>query len=342
MANYSLKIVRVNTKNDGLTKPKSDINTILNKNLEFNQVQQELFTTRSQKVFKASKSVNNILNKLESADTMLIHYPTDMGPLFDNLLLQKLNRKKVHIIGLIHDIDSLRFKGSFYKSLKTEIKLLNKFDCVISPNRKMTLKLNEFGLSTPVVNLQIFDYLTKNDMAQYPVHFSPKVSFTGNLNKSKFIFEVTNDIAKYNFYGPLNTDKDALGYSYKGSFESDELLKMIDSGFGLIWDGPSAQSIDTSVVSSGSYLKYNNPYKLSFYITAGVPIFIWDRAAEAEFVQQKKIGYVISSLSEIDQLMKNMTQAEYDILKKNVMNIQCQLMSGHYTIAAVNAALKKV
>lgn len=50
----------------------------------------------------------------------------------------------------------------------------------------------------------------------------------------------------------------------------------------MVWDG---ESIDGGLGLSGQYLKYNNPHKLSVIFTSGLPVIIWNEAAEAGLVK---------------------------------------------------------
>ncbi|MBO2723205.1 hypothetical protein GTP03_15240 [Lactiplantibacillus plantarum] len=126
MTKYCLSIVRGLKRNNGLTKPKTDINNILKKE-KFVEIKQLIYKTRQEKIFSVKNDVSRLINKFKSNDVLLVNYPTDMGYLFDRTLLNKLRSKQVKSIAFIHDIDALRFQMPFYKSLKHEITLLNKY-----------------------------------------------------------------------------------------------------------------------------------------------------------------------------------------------------------------------
>lgn len=339
MTKYCLSIVRGLKRNDGLTKPKTDINNILKKE-KFVEIKQLIYKTRQEKIFSVKNDVSRLINKFKSNDVLLVNYPTDMGYLFDRTLLNKLRSKQVKSIAFIHDIDALRFQMPFYKGLKHEITLLNKYTCVIVPNSTMLRTLKKQGLRVPTVTLQLFDYLTEQDLSTKKINYAPIISFTGNLNKAGFIFNLKNSNSiSYELYGPLEADTTSISDMYQGSFDSDQLLQIVNKGFGLIWDGASIECIDTAKVSSGSYLMYNNPYKLSFYIATGVPIVIWSKAAEANFVIENKIGIVVDSLKDLEKEIKKISEQQYEEMKQNVKIIQNQVLNGNYTTRAIDSAL---
>lgn len=336
MTQYFLNIIRAQTANRGLSKPKNDINQILAKK-DYKKIQVSLLIGKQQKLFKSLSSVKNILARLSSGDKIFIQYPTYMGALFDIALLNGLKRKKIFTSTLIHDVDALRFNQPWGKGLKYEIHLLNKTNMVISPNSVMTKFLKKNGLKTKTTDLKIFDYLTKVNVTKKSINYSHNVFFTGNLNKSAFIFKLQDTVnVKYKLFGPLDNHAEQLKKMYQGSLPSDELLAQVDNGFGLIWDGPDKTISNTSSASFGNYLQYNNPYKLSFYLASGIPVIIWDKAAESSFVTDNHLGFTISSIDEIDESLNSMTAERYQEMTNNVRNIQKKLVNGSFTTNVLN------
>lgn len=133
-----------------------------------------------------------------------------------------------------------------------------------------------------------------------------------------------------------NTDISNDNIEYKGSFKPEELPKILNKGFGLIWDG---KTIDTCTGEYGNYLRYNNPHKLSLYLASGLPVFIWNEAAEAEFVEKNGLGFSISDLRDIDLIISSISMKQYEKLCANVKKISDKLVRGEYT---KNALVKAV
>ena len=126
---------------------------------------------------------------------------------------------------------------------------------------------------------------------------------------------------------------------YKGSYPPEELPKYLNRGFGLIWDG---ETVDTCSGDYGNYLRYNNPHKLSLYIASGIPVFIWNEAAEAPFVENNKLGFAISSLKDIDVIFEKLDEKEYMVLADNVDEFSLKLIDGINTKNAIGEALNKI
>ena len=124
--------------------------------------------------------------------------------------------------------------------------------------------------------------------------------------------------------------------TYQGSFSVDEIPKKLNKGFGLVWNG---DSIDTCSGNFGKYLKYNNPHKLSLYLSCGLPVVIWKQAAQAEFVKKYNVGICVENLKEAEDIIDNMNGKDYKILQDCVNKIKPLLCSGYFTTKAIKQAL---
>ena len=123
---------------------------------------------------------------------------------------------------------------------------------------------------------------------------------------------------------------------YFGSFKPDELPGKLEGKFGLVWDG---DSLDTCSGNTGNYLRYNNPHKTSLYLSAGIPVIIWKEAAMSNFIEKHKAGILVESLTEIDDVINNISDSDYTELKNNAIQIGMQLRNGYYYKKAVQKCL---
>lgn len=279
----------------------------------------------------------NKIKKIEKNKNFFVQYPLQAQfkgqekKITYNYLFKKL-AKRFKVIVLIHDLTDLR--GDDKKSSTNDLK---KADYIICHNLSMEKYLIKKGIDAEkLINLEIFDYLiSKENISD---HYTDKatICFAGNLNKSKFIYNLPQEVKKLgiNLYG--------VGYSgeekeikYWGSFGSEEISSIIRGKFGLIWDGEDYRSC---VGLTGNYLRYNNPHKLSMYLVANMPVIIWSQAAEAEFVKRNKIGILIDSLEELPSVINNLSKEDYEIMKDNVQKVNKKLEAGYYLKSALNSA----
>lgn len=277
-----------------------------------------------------------IYHQLKPNDTLLIQHPflyTDIGR---NYFLKKFKNKNIKLILLVHDIEIIRnlFQENHYD---TEFhQMVPVTDYFIVHNESMKRWLVEYGIdANKLIVLEIFDYLNEKEMSE-KVTYDKSVIIAGNLSqeKSPYIYELSkiSDV-EFNLMGINYLEKEEISnIHYLGAFESDEVPHQLNKGFGLVWDGTSIETCDGP---TGNYLRYNNPHKLSLYLSSGLPVIVWKESALAKFVESQKIGLVISSLYELSDILGNITEEQYYEFVSNINGIRQKLKSGYYLKEAV-------
>lgn len=248
----------------------------------------------------------------------------DYSPSFVHSFIYNWIKKNRYIL-IIHDIDEWRYNSSD----KKYIQLLNSALALIVHNKRMKNRLITEGVVSPkIIVLEIFDYLT--DFPERAIIYDKSVVFAGNLGKSAFLNDWLDSKRIYdiNLYGiGYQRNQKHNRVNYHGSFPADYLPVELNKGFGLVWDG---ESIETCSGNMGEYTRWNNPHKLSLYMAAGLPVIVWKNSAIADFVNKYNIGFRIDSLLEINQIMENITEADYNELVNNVRKIQIKICNGDY------------
>ncbi|QQO09805.1 hypothetical protein [Breznakiella homolactica] len=242
-----------------------------------------------------------------------------------------MQNKKIEITFIIHDIDGVRYKDPIKE--KNDLSFLKLGSHLIVHNQGMVQYYvgNGFELKklTPVF---LFDYLFDNKAGEHKK--SDGIAFAGNLAKAGFINkipELGNDI-KFNLYGDFNKKiPNRENVFYNGSFRPDELPAVIIGGFGLVWDG---ESLETCSGAIGEYLKLNSPHKVSLYIVSGIPVILWAKSALAGFILEKKLGFVIDSLFELQEKINTITEQQYTETVINVKIFSEKLKKGEQLIHA--------
>ena len=261
-----------------------------------------------------------------------------------------LKLKKFNFIAVIHDLESLRggIDGLFSVSKSyssREMALLSRCGYVISHNKHMTDYLVSKGVkASSIVELELFDYLSP-EPAPEPCEDRHAVCIAGNLarGKSGYIYHLydkgTNDGIRLYLYGNNYEDPGISEMNYMGSFDPTQLPGKLYGSFGLVWDGPDA---DDCTGNTGNYLKYNNPHKTSLYLSAGIPVIIWEKAAMADFIRANGVGFTISSLNEIREKIDAIPEAEYTKMRANAKAVSDKVRGGYYLKKAIRTVgLKK-
>ena len=267
---------------------------------------------------------------------LIMQYPFYFNPILKKALRNSLGKNEV--VFLIHDVNALR---SFQDmDIKNEIDELNLAKAVIVHNDSMGEALQKLGLNVPWISLSLFDYLLP-DIPQRTFSKGTTVAFAGNLGKSKFMrnAEIETLGLHFNLYGPgfKNEIIKWSNVSYKGSFPPDEVPFKLEGSFGLIWDGTDLETCDGP---TGTYMKYNNPHKLSLYIAAGLPVVVWKQAAIADFVTTHKIGIAVESLKDISERIQTLPDCEYHEMIMAVKKLQKDIVHGVFTKRCLKIAEK--
>lgn len=277
---------------------------------------------------------------LRHGDVLLLQYPVKK---YFTFICQVAHLRKAKLVVLIHDLMALHRKRI---TLETELNRLSKGDYIIASNEAMKQWLEEKGLQCPMGALGLFDYRSEASPAPKPQNTEAHrwaLVYAGALvmRKNSYLLELAHTAENFDLhiYGNANglpgiaEAPHAVCYPFT---PADEFIRSADSDFGLVWDG---DSLNTCQGDFGEYLRYNSPHKVSFYLRAGLPVIIWREAAVASIIEQEGIGITISSISELEQKLQQLTTEDLEKMKKNVARVSQRLANGEYFAEALKQAL---
>lgn len=333
----------IGNKAGASNKARADVNIVANSmGFETRKVlSPATFSTKISKYigkFGFEHNLKKELNRIENGSTLLVQVPfLNLANRTHTNILNICSKKGVKVICFIHDINELR--GTNAENNQPFYELLSYASAVISHNKKMTEHLITKGIQKKrIIDLEVFDYLL--DTHEKVSKFRKQIIIGGNLDVEKVQYlKSINRIkgCKIVLYGPNYSLRDEFNnIEYRGVVPADELPYKLDEGFGLVWDG---DSIETCNGLFGNYLRYNNPHKLSMYLASGLPVIIWNQAAEASFVKENGLGITVESLLEMEDIFNNLTEIEYDEYERNVHKIRTKIISGCYAREALEKAL---
>lgn len=351
--NYYLKEIKpINSRSNktGGSKVRKDIEEILKKN-GFNEIiipnvprlsNRDYISTNFMNHYLVSQLWNKKTKLLKENDNLIIQFPLIIQhSIFLEKTLKNLVKRRVNIILIIHDIESLRVTKrsdiSKLKSyiLKKEEKLFFSWSSkIVVHNLKMKNFLINIGIKNEkLISIEIFDYLISNEKeikSKTSESFKNQpiiIAGTLRLHKAKYIYYLPVNV-KFNLYGVgYHEQADSVNIDYKGSFSPEQLPYELQGSFGLVWDGNSSLSCEGIY---GKYLVINNPHKLSLYLVSGIPIIIWKNAAQADFILKNKCGVTVDSLDNLHEVVNSISEEEYTLMKKRAKKIGKNLKNGYY------------
>ena len=300
----------------------------------------EMSTLKAQ--LHKSKAFGQALNQLKQGDELLIQFPMLHHSFFTTHHVKKAQKKGVKVHFIIHDLEVLRYANLDTVPLKHKIRvqiqesgLLGAADGIIAHNPIMKSVLVDKGIAADkIVSLGIFDYLIPNFQEKTGLAKNQPIIVAGNLAQEKagYLYSLHGEPA-YNLYGVGFDESRALANeTYFGSFLPDELPAALEGGFGLVWDGDSAETCSGVF---GEYLRYNNSHKASLYLAAGLPLVVWKESAIAHFVVDKQCGIVVDSLHNLQKVLDELTIQDYNELLDNARYVGVALREGAYLKAAL-------
>ena len=294
-----------------------------------------------------AKALAQAFSQLKSGDQLLIQFPMLHHSFFTTRLVRKIQRRGVQVYFIIHDLEALRYANLDTVPLKHKIRvhlqessLLKVADGVIAHNPIMKSVLVEKGIPEhKLVSLEIFDYLIPNYQEKGGLSKDQPIIVARNLAQEKagYLYQLPARPA-YNLYGVGFDESRALANeTYFGSFLPDELPAALVGGFGLVWDGDSAETCSGVF---GEYLRYNNSHKASLYLALGFPLVVWKQSALSHFVLENGCGIAVESLYDLSQALEQLDDKDYQDLLVNTRRIGQKIRDGSYLTNALNKIVK--
>lgn len=311
------------------SKARKDVSHFILKNGFHSLFKNDKTKIQHNKLAKILLSVKLYINllRLKQNDTLFVQ--TSLMVLKPILKIKSI--KKFKLIYLIHDLFCLRYNSEesikeHSQEIKRSMSVISQCDYVIAHNDIMVQRLRDFGCTSLLIPLEIFDYYCNFPPKRRKLIDGErvKVTFAGYLGKSHFLKQLDESQHKYQLivYGlPEIELKNSI---YKGSVDADVLPNVIEGHFGLIWEG------DYDVQEQDNYTCINNPHKLSMYIVAGLPVIAWEKSAAGKFIEKNKIGFCIKSLNEIDDIIVKVTSNDYATMVENCINLRDKLIAGMF------------
>ncbi|MFV0557455.1 MAG: hypothetical protein ACK5MW_02285 [Enterococcus sp.] len=334
MTKYIIEILEGQQFTAG-SKAKEDIVNFLQHN-GFDKLGIQVPDSNLKRLLSGNHQWKKALNILQPNDIVFYQYPA-YSRLLGDFFLKQINKKSpVKKILILHDVDSLRHYQGSPKDIQRELNFFNSFDAIIAHNQKMKTWLTQNHVFPPIICLELFDY--QEDAAVHEADKSLPILFAGNLGKSQFL-EKLNIATPLNLFGINQAEFYPENINYLGSYPSNELGEKLLGSFGLVWDGDSIQECNGV---AGEYMKFNNPHKTSLYLTLGIPVIIWDKAALGDFVTKHNVGIVIDDLSKLDHTLQDLSETDYQVIKQNAIALSKKIRSGHFIKHAVREAIDQI
>lgn len=320
----------VNVQSGG-NKAKTDVEKIMD-SMGFTNVgrKQTRYQSKIIGYFITLLGVLKAIYSIKNGDILVLQYPLKKYYAF---LCKVAHLKGAVVITLIHDLGSFRRKKL---TRDKERRRLSNTDYIIALSEKMKNWLINDGYKQAIGVLEIWDYLSEAEPDEKKVSNDMKILYTGNLHFKTHNFFTAYDKTikkgKCHFTVCGNTfDQDDIlhknHFTYEGFKNPDDIISSSSGNFGLVWYGNSIDKIDGAY---GDWLKLTSPHRTSLYVRCHIPVIVWNKAAQADFVRKHRIGLCIGSLEELESKLSMLTSDEYESMRNNATTLSKQLKAGHF------------
>ena len=268
--------------------------------------------------------MDGILAGASFGDIVFVQSPSWNGIEWDSHLVHKLESLQVKLVTFIHDVPPLMFEESNYYLMPAYIEMYNKSDVVVVPSEQMYHKLVAEGLTVKKYVVQKMWDLT-HQLDLYSPQFEKKLIFSGKPSRFPHILGWKYDTPLH-VYAEREDGVDYSKVQLEGWRTQQELLlELSKGGFGLVW-GNSENPADER-----DYYKGNISYKLSTYLAAGLPVVVPDYLSNADYIREKGLGFVVSSLEEANQVVKDCTAEHYHQMAQQAKYTSFLIRNGYFT-----------
>ncbi|MGM0238859.1 sugar transferase [Enterococcus sp. AZ103] len=310
---------------DAVSKSRNDITTI-GRQAGYEQLYIYRYIDESESDEALNARIDGITAAVTRDDFVIYQYPCYNGSKYEESFVRRLKLRGIKVAILIHDSELIR--GSGYNDEK---RLLELPDALIVHGEPMENRLREFGIQTPMIRKELFDFLVTSIHGRLVDELERKLVFAGNIAKSRYLkdWNFNTEITAFGRKGEVELSEKV---DYQGEFQQEDLIRVIPkNAFGLAWDNDIKDG-----GAYGQYTRYNAPHKVSMYLALGMPVIVWKESAAAQLIQKYQLGYAIDSLDDLDKLMMTISDEDLVSLKQRVNHFSNVLRDGRFTKNAMN------
>ncbi|GFH40949.1 beta-1,6-galactofuranosyltransferase [Pseudolactococcus insecticola] len=303
----------------------------------FNPINYYTYALRDASDEEIGLRVSTLLSGVQSNDVVIVQWPMwQSDNRFEQIFLQKLRViPGVKIAAMVWDVmawvkdDRDRdYTGDY------SLKMLNEFDLVIAANRKMAARMRkEGGVNSAILSMDISDSLYSGPLRDKKV--IKKLYFVGSRINQNMVLDYTAETPFDMVGNSAGLEKTNPAINFLGRMSSDAIPFLFDGGFGVV---QYAKPVNFKGMQK--YGEYNNPLKLSQYLAAGIPVVIGSKMAHAELVRSQNLGIVLDDLNDIDTVLSELSEADYQAKLAAVKPWSEAIRTGYFSKRACLEAVR--
>jgi hypothetical protein len=282
-----------------------------------------------------TKRLDGLMAGVEPGDTVIVQIPLWTDPHFEERFINRLRAHDIKMIAFVHDILAW-MRPTVTLKIEQTLAELHRFDAIVAHTPEMIARLNtEDHYDVPMVALDLFDFRHGIEVPN-PQPFVKQAYHAGNAEK--VLDQLDTDLhfdLKVLAFNPPVTDNPRVQYG--GFYQAANVPIAFEGGFGIVWGAE-----DVPDLLSRTYSLVNLPHKASLYLSSNLPIIVQDDVPLAKFVAKHKIGWAVKDFNDINRLMDELTEDDYNEMSQNAAKIGALLRDGFFAKRAIINAIGAV
>lgn len=294
--------------------------------LDFQEINYTSFPNLSNHWERRAKLIDTLMAPVQAGDVVVVQFPLWMQLNFQSEMIEALKRKKdVKLIGLINAVIPYMHAAPYDRATDFFLTQMRKFDLLITANDAMSRKLQQDQIEVPMLSLMFNDFLYQGPDQEKK--FVKKLVYVAE-HPIKDLTDLSNLKTPLKIYGK-KVEKlvipEAVTFCEYRTFE--QLPALFDGGFGLI-NAPEIQ--EQSRDDLDNYHQYDNPFSLSVFLAAGLPLIVLSNSPHAAWVSGHGAGLVLKDLTDLDVTLENLSQEDYQSMVTAIRPYQEAVSSGFF------------
>ena len=287
------------------------------------------YNTEGESAGDRGRRFDGMIAGISAGDTVVCQFPTGNGVGFEKALVRHIKAYHGRIIICINELDP-RMSENKNSELQDIIGLYNEAEVLIVPSLGMKRFLMEQGIkgSMKFIIQEMWDCTTSLKFLGTK-NFKREIHFAGNPGRFRFPEAWDYEVAL-----KVYSDQECAGKQVErmGWMPPDRLLmELSKGGFGLVWYGDEYRY---------PYAAMNHSLKLSMYLAAGMPVIVSEGISNQRMIEENHLGIIVDTLDEALEIVKNMTEQEYQGYAAAATEFAPLLREGSFTRKCLTDALQ--
>lgn len=267
-----------------------------------------------------ARRFDGIIAGISAGDIVICQFPTWNGLEFEQGLVRHIKAYHGRIIIFIHDLEAMMFENR-RSMMQDTVSLYNEAEILIVPSYGMKRFLINQGIRIGMkfVVQESWDYTTTLN-AMRPGKLKREIYFSGSPDRFRFL-----DTWSYEVPLKVYTEQICHGNHVQsiGQLPQERfLLELSEGGFGLVWYGDECEH---------QYLSMTLSMALSAYFVAGIPVIVPRGISNQCMIEQNHLGFIVDTLDEAAEIVKSITEQEYQEYISAVARFAGLLKEGFFT-----------